>query len=75
VADENIPGRRRQRSTMDRPPKPPGRNWAKALGNKHPELKVEPILGLSGIIKKATGYGAKDEWSTLEWILLDMRLL
>ncbi|KAF2798826.1 hypothetical protein K505DRAFT_232451 [Melanomma pulvis-pyrius CBS 109.77] len=36
----------RQRSTTNKPTKPPGKNWARAFGKRHPELRariVRPI--------------------------------
>jgi hypothetical protein len=30
----------RQRPTTDKPPKPPGKNWARAFEKRHPELKA-----------------------------------
>jgi len=36
----------RQRPTTDRPHKPPGKNWAKALENRHPELKARRVRAL-----------------------------
>jgi hypothetical protein len=36
----------RQRPTPDRLPKPPGKNWAKALENRHPELKARKVRAL-----------------------------
>jgi len=36
----------RQRPTPERPPKPPGKNWAKALENRHPELKARRVRAL-----------------------------
>ena len=36
----------RQRPTKDRPLKPPGRNWPKALENRHPVLKARRVKAL-----------------------------
>jgi len=36
----------RQRPTTDRPHKPPGKNWAKALENRHPELNTRRVRAL-----------------------------
>jgi len=35
-----------QRPTTARPPKPPGKNWAKGLENRHPELKARRVRAL-----------------------------
>ena len=35
-----------QRPMADRPLKPPGKNWAKALENRHPELKARRVRAL-----------------------------
>jgi hypothetical protein len=36
----------RQRSKADRPLKPPGKNWAKALENRHPQLQARRLGAL-----------------------------
>jgi hypothetical protein len=36
----------RNRSMQDRPRKPPGKNWAKALEKRHPELKARRVKAL-----------------------------
>src|SRR6266480_2932138 len=36
----------RQRPIADRPPKPPGKNWAKGLEKRHPELKAKRVKAL-----------------------------
>ena len=36
----------RQRPTSERPPKPPGKNWAKALENRYPELQAKRVRAL-----------------------------
>ena len=33
----------RQRPALERPPKPPGKNWAKVLENRYPELQVKRV--------------------------------
>ena len=35
-----------QRSPTDRPPKPPGKNWANGLEKRHPELKSRRVKAL-----------------------------
>jgi len=37
----------RHRPVRDRPRKPPGENWAKALENRHPELKARRVRALN----------------------------
>ena len=36
----------RNRPMQERPCKPPGKNWAKALENRHPELKARRVKAL-----------------------------
>ncbi|KAF2186611.1 hypothetical protein K469DRAFT_572004 [Zopfia rhizophila CBS 207.26] len=36
----------RQRPKTDRPSKPPGKNWAKALENRHPETQARRVKAL-----------------------------
>jgi hypothetical protein len=36
----------RQRPASERPPKPPGKNWAKALENRYPELQAKRVRAL-----------------------------
>ncbi|EMC97277.1 hypothetical protein BAUCODRAFT_87975, partial [Baudoinia panamericana UAMH 10762] len=36
----------RNRPTLERPLKPPGKNWAKALENRHPNLKARRVRAL-----------------------------
>jgi len=35
-----------QQPTTDRPPKPPGKNWAKALKTRHPKVKARRVKAL-----------------------------
>jgi hypothetical protein len=46
LADDARWKRRPQRPTTDRPLKPPGRNWTKALENRHPVLKARRVKAL-----------------------------
>jgi hypothetical protein len=36
----------RQRPAADRPPKPPGKNWAKAFESRHPETAARRVMAL-----------------------------
>jgi hypothetical protein len=35
-----------QRSTTDKPPKPPGKNWTRAFAKRHPEVKARTSMAL-----------------------------
>jgi len=42
----------RHRPTTDRPLKPPGRNWAKALEKRHPELIARRVKHWTGTVTR-----------------------
>jgi hypothetical protein len=52
----------RQRTVADRPLKPPGRNWAKALENRHPELQARRVKPLSWDRHEKNIYGKVTHW-------------
>jgi hypothetical protein len=52
----------RQRPTPDRPPKPPGKNWAKALENRHPELKARKVRALDWNRHEKNTYEKITDW-------------
>ena len=52
----------RQRPAADRPPKPPGRNWAKALENRHAELKAKRLTALDWNRHEKNIYGKIAHW-------------
>ena len=51
-----------QRPTPNRPPKPPGKNWAKALENRHPELKARRVRALDWNRHKKNTYKKITHW-------------
>jgi hypothetical protein len=52
----------RQRPTPNRPPKPPGKNWAKALENRHPELKARKVRALDWNRHEKNTYEKITDW-------------
>ncbi len=52
----------RQRPKADRPLKPPGRNWAKALENRHPVLQARRVSALDWNRHEKNIYGKITHW-------------
>jgi len=66
----------RQRPTKDRPVKPPGRNWAKALDNRHPVLKARRAKALDWNRHEKNTYGKITHWfEVIEKVLQDPAIL
>jgi len=51
-----------QRPVADRPPKPPGKNWAKGLEKRHPELKAKRVKALDWNRHEKNTYGKITHW-------------
>jgi hypothetical protein len=54
----------RHRSIQDRPPKPPGKNWAKALEKRNPELKARRVKALDWKRHERNIYEKITDWFT-----------
>jgi len=54
----------RHRPIQDRPPKPPGRNWAKALEKRNPELKARRVKALDWNRHERNIYDKIVDWFT-----------
>jgi hypothetical protein len=52
----------RHRPTADRPLKPPGRNWTKALEKRHPELIARRVKALDWKRHEKNTYGKITHW-------------
>ena len=52
----------RQRPAAERPLKPPGRNWTKALENRHPELRARRLKALDWNRHEKNTYGKITRW-------------
>jgi len=52
----------RERPKADRPLKPPGKNWAKALENRHPELQARRVSALDWDRHEKNIYGKVTHW-------------
>jgi hypothetical protein len=52
----------RKRPVADRPLKPPGKNWAKALENRHPELQARRVSALDWNRHEKNIY-----WKVIHW--------
>jgi DDE superfamily endonuclease len=52
----------RHRPTTDRPLKPPGRNWTKALEKRHPELIARKVKALNWNRHEKNTYGKITHW-------------
>jgi hypothetical protein len=60
----------------DRPLKPPGRNWAKVLENRHPELKVRRVRALDWNRHKTNTYEKITHWfKVIRKVLQDPAIL
>jgi hypothetical protein len=66
----------RQQPALERPPKPPGKNWAKALENRYLELQAKRVKALDwnrhekNIFKKITHW-----FKIIEPVLQDLAIL
>jgi len=66
----------RQRPTPDRPPKPPGKNWTKALENHHPELKARKVRALNWNRHEKNTYEKITDWfEVIRKVLQDSAVL
>jgi hypothetical protein len=54
----------RNRSIEDRPRKPPGKNWPKALEKRHPELKARRVKALDWKRHEKNIYEKITDWFT-----------
>jgi hypothetical protein len=52
----------RERPKADRPPKLPGKNWAKAFENRHPELQARRVKPLNWDRHEKNIYGKVTHW-------------
>jgi hypothetical protein len=52
----------RQRPATDRPLRPPGKNWAKALGKRHSVLKARRVKALDWNRHEKNIYGKATHW-------------
>lgn len=59
------------RPEHDRPPKPPGKNWAKALEKRHPELKAKRVKALDWDRHEKNIYPKIEDWFELIGKVLD----
>lgn len=66
----------RHRPEADRPVKPPGKNWAKAFENRHPELKTRRVKALDrNRQKKNTDHKTTDWFEVVGKVLEDAVIL
>ena len=66
----------RWRPTPDRLPKPPGKNWAKALENRHPELKTRRVRALDWNRHENNTYKKITHWfEVIGAVLQDLAIL
>lgn len=61
----------RGRPEHDRPQKPPGKNWAKALEKRHPELKAKRVKALDWDRHEKNIYPKIEDWFELIGKVLD----